>query len=77
MFMLSQKHKSATRVKYNSGFFITTNVYPDFGNEADNEAIRRRLEVFETKRLPKVDKKVMGKSYFWVSIHLIWKTLES
>ena len=62
--MLSQKHKSATRVKYNSGFFITTNVYPDFGNEADNEAIRRRLEVFETKRLPKVDKKVMGKSYF-------------
>ena len=59
--MLPQKHKEAVRVKYNSGFFITTNVYPDFGNEVDCQAIRKRLCTFETKTLPKLDKTVTGK----------------
>jgi len=40
-------------VKYNSGVFITTNVYPDFGHDHDNDAIRKRLEVFQTKSLNK------------------------
>ena len=31
-FCVSIKHQSGVKVKYNSGFFITTNVYPDFGN---------------------------------------------
>lgn len=64
MFMLPQKHKSGTRVKYNSGFFITTNIYPDFGSDLDNQAIARRLEVFNTKSLKKdLDKSVMGKIF--------------
>ena len=53
--MLSQKHAQATKVIYNSGFFITTNVLPDFGIERDQEAVYRRLKVFHTKSLPKKD----------------------
>jgi len=58
---LPQKHKEASRVKYNSGVFITTNVYPDFGHAHDNEAIRRRLDVFQTKSLRKTDGSVNSK----------------
>jgi len=48
--MLSQKHASAKRVNYRSGFFITTNVLPDFGiGGRDQEAVYRRLKVFRTK----------------------------
>ena len=50
--MVPQKHKEAARVHYKSGFFITTNVYPDFGAEADCEAIRKRLSLFNTRALP-------------------------
>ena len=64
MFLLPQKHKEAVRVKYYSGLFITTNVYPDFGNPIDCEAIRKRLAVFQTKALPKLDKNVGGKVSF-------------
>lgn len=57
---LPQKHKEASRVKYNSGVFITTNVYPDFGHPHDNEAIRKRLEVFQTVSLRVKDGSVSG-----------------
>ena len=61
-FSVAQKHKSGSKVKYNSGFFITTNVYPDFCNEVDCEAIRKRLEIFQTTSLPKKDIGVSGES---------------
>lgn len=60
LFMLSQKHASATKVNYNSGFFITTNVLPDFGLEADQEAVYGRLKVFDTKKLPRKDTSITG-----------------
>ena len=59
--MLSQKHSKATKVNYRSGFFITTNGIPDFVNERDNSAIRKRLEPFTTKALPKMDSSLRGK----------------
>ena len=59
--MISQKHKEPTKVVYNSGFFITTNEYPDFGSGVDAQAILRRLCIFYTRRLPKVNKSVTGK----------------
>jgi len=48
------------RIKYNSGFFLTTNEYPDFGNERDCQAIRTRLDVFQSTSLPRKDKKPCG-----------------
>ena len=51
MILIPQKHKGGLRVKYNSGFYIATNVYPDFGNETDNVVIKKRLEEFHTKSL--------------------------
>ena len=63
MIFIPQKHKGGLRVKYNSGFYIATNVYPDFGNEVDCVAIRKRLEVFQTKSLRKKDNSVSGKLY--------------
>ena len=58
--MLSQKHTEAKKVNYKSGFFITTNVLPDFGIQRDQEAVFRRLKVFQTKTLPKKDSSVTG-----------------
>ena len=58
--MLSVKHQDAKRVIYNSGFFITTNMLPDFGNEMDQASVYRRLEVFKCKPLPTKDKTVTG-----------------
>ena len=58
--MVPQKHKEAAKVHYQSGFFITTNVYPDFGAEADCEAIRKRLALFNTRPLPQKNCKVSG-----------------
>lgn len=65
--MLSQKHNEAAKVNYRSGFFITTNVLPDFGHAADQEAVYRRLRVFKTKALPKKDASVTGNIF---SIHV-------
>ena len=59
--MLSQKHAEAKKVNYKSGFFITTNELPDFGHQIDQEAICRRLKVFQTKTLPKKDTTVTSK----------------
>ena len=61
MIFIPQKHKGGLRVKYNSGFYIATNVYPDFGTEIDCVAIRKRLEVFRTKSLRQKDNTVAGK----------------
>ena len=58
--MVPQKHRDASKFVYNSGFFITTNEYPDFGSGRDAEAIRRRLSVFETKALPHKNLSVSG-----------------
>ena len=74
LIFVPQKHKNATQVKYNSGFYIATNVYPDFGNHTDCEAIRKRLEVFNTKSLQNKDSKVSGQlsfshSMFIFSLH--------
>ena len=60
--MLPQKHREARKFKHNSGFYITTNVYPDFGEGLDGEAIKKRLKVFETKSLKRKDHTVTGKS---------------
>ena len=59
----AQKHREGSKFKYNSGFFITTNVYPDFGPGPDSDAIRRRLSVFETKPLPRKDNNATGKHF--------------
>lgn len=60
--MLPQKHREAAKFKYNSGFFITTNVYPDFGPGDDAEAIRKRLSIFTTKPLKRKNATVTGNS---------------
>ena len=64
LIFVPQNHKNATRVKDNSGFYIATNVYPDFGNHTDCKAIRKRLEVFNTKSLQNKDSKVSGQLSF-------------
>ncbi|XP_066933575.1 uncharacterized protein [Clytia hemisphaerica] len=58
MNFVPQKHKNGLRINYNSGFFITTNEYPDFGNQTDCDAIRKRLEVFQTSSLKRRDTSV-------------------
>ena len=62
------KHQSANRFVYNSGFFLATNVYPDFGENVDAEAIKCRLEVFHAKTLPRKDGSVSGKTNILVSV---------
>ena len=57
---IPQKHKEGLRIKYNSGFFIATNVYPDFGKEEDCVTIRKRLEVFQSSSLPRKDGSATG-----------------
>ena len=62
--MVPQKHREASKFIYNSGFYITTNVHPDFGEGLDGQAIKKRLEVFETKSLKNKDTGVTGKLLF-------------
>ena len=58
---VQRKHSLTHSTHYNSGFFITTNVYPDFGGGRDGEAIKKRLTVFETNALPRKDPGISGK----------------
>ena len=51
--ILPKKNKEANKCVCESGFYITTNEMPLFGG-VDDEAIRRRLAVFETDPLPTV-----------------------
>ena len=62
--MVPQKHREASKFIYNSGFYITTNVYPDFGEGWDGQAIKKHLKVFETKPLKHKDTSVTGKFRF-------------
>ena len=64
--MVPQKHREASKFIYNSGFYITTNVYPDFGEGLDDQAIKKRLKVFETKSLKHKDTSVTGKLHFFL-----------
>ncbi|XP_066921716.1 uncharacterized protein [Clytia hemisphaerica] len=50
-----RKHSSVQSTHYNSGFFITTNDFPDFGAGRDGEAIKKRLQVFNTVSLKRKD----------------------
>lgn len=59
---MPRKHAEATKINYKSGFFITTNVLPNFGHESDQNAIMKRLRVFKTKALPHKDGSVTGKN---------------
>ena len=58
--MVPQKHREAGKFIYNSGFFITTNEYPDFEERKDGEAIKRRLKIFQTKALKRKNNTVTG-----------------
>ena len=62
--MFPQKHCEASKFLYNSGSSITTNEYPDFGEERDGEAIKRRLKMFETKALKRKNNTVTGNCSF-------------
>ena len=62
--MIPQQHREASKFIYNSGFYITTNVYPDFGEGLDGQAIKKHLKVFETKSLKNKDTSVTGKLRF-------------
>lgn len=80
--LIPQKHKPGARVKYNSSFFLTTNTYPDFGNDRDCEDIRKRLDIFQTTSLKeKTDKSIpskflslilllsLGSKTFWLNVY--------
>ena len=62
--MVSQKHREASKLIYNSGFYMTTNVNPNFGEGLAGQAIKKRLKVFETKLLKHKDTSVTGKLRF-------------
>ena len=61
LLMVPQMHREASKFIYNSGSFITTNEYPDFGEGRDGEAIKRRLRIFQTKALKKKNNAVARK----------------
>ena len=58
--MIPQKHREASKLIYNSGFCITTNEYPNFGEGRDGQAIKRRLKIFQTKALERKNNTVTG-----------------
>ena len=51
--MVPQKHDEVGKFIYNSGFFITTDEYPDFAEGREGGAIKTRLKIFQTKALKK------------------------
>ena len=64
--MVPQKHREASKFIYNSAFYITTNVYLNFGEGLDGQAIRKHLKVFETKSLKHKDTSVISKLRFFL-----------
>ena len=42
--LISQKHRKASKFIYNFAFYITTNVYSDFVEELDGQAIKTRFK---------------------------------
>ena len=66
--MVPQKHREASKFIYNSGFYITTNMFPDFPKGLNAQAIKKRLKVFEAKSLKHKDTSVAGKlRYFMIN----------
>ena len=63
--MVPQKHRETSKFIYNSGFYITTIVYHNFGEGLDGQAIKKRLKVFETKSLKHKDTSLTGKLGFF------------
>ena len=63
--MVPQKHREPSKIIYNSGFYITTNMYPDLGEALNGSAIKKRLKAFETKSLKHKDTSVTGKLRFF------------
>ena len=59
LLMLPRKHRKAEKFAYNSGFYITTNEMPNFGQGPDDRAIKRRLSVFETVPIPNPRNRVL------------------
>ena len=58
--MVPQKHREASKFIYNFGFYITTNVYPGFGEGLVGQAIKKRLKVFKTKSVKHKDTSMTG-----------------
>ena len=77
--MVPQKHREVSKFIYNSGFYITTNAYPNFGEGLDAQAIKKGLKVFETKSLKHKDSIVTGHLRFFLinqyilEVHLVHK----
>ena len=61
-----QKHREVSKFIYNSVFYITTKMYPGFGEGLDGEAIKKCLKAFETKWLKHKDTSVTGKLRFFL-----------
>ena len=64
--MVPQKHREALKFIYNSGFYITINVYPNFGEGFDGQAIKKRLTVFQTKSSKHKDTSVTDELRFFL-----------
>ena len=67
--MVPQKHREASKFICNSSFYITNNVYPNFGERFDGQAIKKRLKVFETNSLKHKYTSVTGKLRFCFMIN--------
>ena len=63
--MVPQNHREASKFIYNSGFYMTTSVYPNFGEGLDGQVIKKCLKVFETKSLKHKDTSVTGNLRFF------------
>ena len=76
--MVPQKYREASKFIYNSGFYITTNVYPIFAERLDDQVIKKRLKVFETKSLKHKYTSVTGKLHLFMinqnilDVHLVY-----
>ena len=55
---IPRKHKDQKPLIYNSGFYITSNDMPNFGDGVHSDAVLGRLSPFHVKSLPKVDRGV-------------------
>ena len=64
--IVSQKHREDSQFINNSGFYLTTNVCPDFGKGLDGQAIKKHLKGFQTKSLKHKDTSVTGKRHFFL-----------
>ena len=64
--IVPREHRQASQFINNSGFYLTTNVCPDFGKGLDGEAIKKGLKVFETKLSKHKDISATGKLRFFL-----------